>query len=101
MSQPAVPLTKYQYRWLADKARFKIAKWCRQSGKDFVGTLEVVLDCQDKTTDWLLLSVGERQSKEIIRAAKKHSEAIGYAGNVLDGRFVADSGNEYTTLIVF
>ncbi len=97
MTAPAVPLTKYQYRWLKDTSRFKIAKWCRQAGKDFVGTLEVVLDCQERTTDWLMLSVGERQSKEIVSAAKIHSKAIGFAGNAIEGRFVDDDGNEYKT----
>lgn len=45
MSTPAVPLYGYQRRWLADKSRFKIGMFARQTGKTFTTTLELVDDC--------------------------------------------------------
>lgn len=77
---PLVPLTEYQKNWVADKSRFKIGAITRQGGKSFSTSLEAVLDCvKNPNTTWVLLSAGERQSKELINKAKMHMMAIDVA----------------------
>lgn len=67
---------KYQRLWLKDKSRFKIGMFSRQSGKTFTTCAEIVEDCIDheiegKRTRWVILSRGERQSKEAMDEAIK------------------------------
>ena len=81
-STPMISLYPYQQRWLEDDARFKIALFARQTGKTFMCTLEIVLDCltamlEGRKTRWIILSRGERQAKEAMEeGVKKHCEAI-------------------------
>ena len=81
MSGPAVPLYKYQQRYLLDGARFKLAKFARQTGKTFTTTLEIVDDsfeseANGRRTRWVILSRGERQAKEAIEeGVKRHAQA--------------------------
>jgi phage FluMu gp28-like protein len=49
--------------------------------------LEVVLDAVDRKTLWVLLSSGERQSKELMEKVKMHSRAVGYVCEVLESDF--------------
>lgn len=61
----------YQRRWLADKSRFKIGMFSRQTGKTFGCCAELVEDCIDaeiagRRTRWVILSRGERQAKEAM-----------------------------------
>jgi phage FluMu gp28-like protein len=75
--EPLIPLTEYQKKWVEDKSRFKIGVITRQGGKSFSTSLEAVLDCvENPGTTWVLLSAGERQSKELINKAKMHMRAI-------------------------
>ncbi len=77
---PLVPLTEYQKLWVEDASRFKIGVITRQGGKSFSTSLEAVLDCvEHPNTTWVLLSAGERQSKELINKAKMHMKAIDVA----------------------
>lgn len=86
-------LYPYQQRWLNDKSRFKVAMFCRQSGKTFTTTLEIVLDCLEaeakgERTRWVILSRGERQAKEAMNeGVKRHLEAMGMACEVLEVPF--------------
>ena len=43
LKTPALALYPYQRQWLADKARFKIGMFARQTGKTFTTTLELSL----------------------------------------------------------
>jgi phage FluMu gp28-like protein len=85
-----IPLYQYQKRWVLDSARFKIGLWSRQTGKSFSTALEAVLDCYEQKTDWVFLSAGERQSKELIRKAKMHSEAL----SIVYGSIVNETSSE-------
>ena len=60
---------------MADKSRFKIGRMCRQIGKSFIIALEVVDDAMDTGQNWVLLSAGERQSKELMEKVKQHCQA--------------------------
>ena len=81
MNATALPLLKYQLRYLEDKSRFKIAMFARQTGKTFTTTLEIVDDCFEAwsaggRTKWVILSRGERQAREAIEACKQHAKAF-------------------------
>lgn len=79
---PTPLLYPYQQRWLTDPARFKIGMFARQTGKTFIATLEIVLDCLDaesrgKKARWIILSRGERQAKEAMdEGVKRHLHAL-------------------------
>jgi phage FluMu gp28-like protein len=60
---------------MADHSRFKIGRMCRQIGKSFIIALEVVNDAMETGADWVLLSAGERQSKELMEKVKQHCQA--------------------------
>ena len=73
-------LLPWQQRWVADRSRFKIGLWSRQTGKSFSTACEAVTDCsaQPKGTSdlWVVLSAGERQALEWMQKARKWSEAV-------------------------
>jgi phage FluMu gp28-like protein len=85
MSGPAVPLFGYQRDWFLDRARFKIGKFARQTGKTFTTTLEIVDDCFEHAVEgrrarWVILSRGERQAAEAMNEGiKPHAKAYGMA----------------------
>jgi phage FluMu gp28-like protein len=73
---PLINFLPYQRKWLADKSRFKIGMFSRQTGKTFTNCAELVDDCIDaevtgRRTRWLILSRGERQAKEAMESAVK------------------------------
>lgn len=73
---PIIKFLPYQKKWLADKSRFKIGMFSRQTGKTFSNSAEIVEDCVDhaalnKRTRWVILSRGERQAKEAMEEAVK------------------------------
>lgn len=85
MAEIAPLLYPYQRRWLDDHARFKIGMFARQTGKTFTTTLEIVRDCvlaeaSGRRARWVILSRGERQSKEAMaEGVQRHCQALGVA----------------------
>lgn len=79
---PAIQLLRYQRRWIADKARFKIGDWSRQTGKTFSTTLEAVLDCVDSEAQgrrarWTILSVSKDRAQDAMdNGVKPHLQAL-------------------------
>jgi len=102
----AVGLYDYQKQWLLDDSRYKIAMFCRQSGKTFTSTLEIVDDCFETEarggrTRWVILSRGERQAKEAIdEGVKKHCKAYNLAIQEMEGEYKGQTGERYTMLEV-
>jgi len=101
----AVPLYGYQKRWLQDKSRFKLGRWSRQTGKTFTTTLDIVDDCfehiaRGRRTKWVILSRGERQSREAMEAVKMHCRAYNLAIEELEGSFKGSDDTEYKMLEV-
>ena len=94
--KPIIKLTDYQKLWVEDKSRFKIGVITRQGGKSFSTSLEAVLDCvENPNTTWVLLSAGERQSKELINKAKMHMKAIDVALDFIaveESEFLSEDG---------
>ncbi|MBX9701255.1 MAG: terminase family protein, partial [Acetobacteraceae bacterium] len=81
MTAPALTLHAYQRAWLADRSRFKIGMFARQTGKTFTTTLEIVDSClaaatQGRRERWVILSRGERQAREAMdEGVKRHAAA--------------------------
>lgn len=91
---PAVPLYRYQIEWFSDRARFKIGMFGRQTGKTFTTTLEIADDCfeheaKGARSPWVILSRGERQSREAIDALKMHCKAYGLGFQELESEWDA------------
>ncbi|MBW6395264.1 terminase family protein [Thermus sp. SYSU G05001] len=94
----ASSLLPYQHRWVKDTSRFKIGLWSRQTGKSFAGTLEAVLDAVERPgTTWVMLSAGERQSRELAEKAKLHLAALKQGAEELESRFF-EGGVDVTQL---
>ena len=86
----AIELYPYQKAWLADKNRFKIGMFARQTGKTFTSTLEIVDNCiqqemQGKRKRWVILSRGERQAREAMdEGVKRHLKAFEMAFDAVE-----------------
>lgn len=91
-------LLPYQKDWVEDLSRFKIWLASRQIGKSFALTLEPVLDTVERKTNWVYLSVGERQARELAEKAKLHLDAIKAAAEAMEDYFRGASGERYTQL---
>ena len=73
-------LLPWQQSWVADRSRFKIGMWSRQTGKSFSTACEAVTDSvaqpEHSSSLWVVLSAGERQALEWMEKAKKWSPRI-------------------------
>lgn len=74
---PALPLRRYQRRWVQDHARFKIAVKSARIGFTFGTMLEAVLDsiATPKAT-WTVLSASKAQSVEAIETGNRQVEFL-------------------------
>lgn len=89
-----INLLPYQQKWLDDKSRFKIGMFSRQTGKTFTNCLEIVNNCLEAETTgkrkrWVILSRGERQSKEAIEVVKHFLNAYKIAFQASNHEFSA------------
>lgn len=91
MTAPAVNLYNYQKQWILDKSRFKAARITRQGGKSFMLSLDSVLEASETGVNEILLSSGERQSKEVIEKTKIHTEAMNIAASSIEEDFYKDA----------
>ena len=85
-----IPLYEYQKEWIRDDSRFKMANKGRQTGFSFACALEALLDAVERKTMWVLLSRGERQSKELMEKVQMHAKAIGHVCEVIESDFKID-----------
>lgn len=82
-SDPRHLLLEYQANYFADKSRFKIGLWSRQTGKDFTTSGEAVADSfaamldGRNGTSWMIAAPSERQSLETLEKAKEWAEGFG------------------------
>jgi len=98
----AVPLYGFQRRWMVDKSRFKLGLICRQVGKSFIVSLEAVDDAVETGQNWILLSAGERQSKELMQKVAMHCKAYSIAASdIKPDSFLASDGIRYTILTIY
>ncbi|WP_447978093.1 terminase large subunit domain-containing protein [Candidatus Nitrospira bockiana] len=87
-----IQLTKYQQASARVKARFRLKRWCRQSGKTFEETREIADDAHGRRTGWVILSRGERQSKANIEQTALHCKAYGAAATPLEDTWEGEHG---------
>jgi len=78
---PAAPFYGYQRRYLADKSRFKVARWSRQTGKDHTQSFEIVDDvagheAEGLSTRWILAGASQRQAHELAQKVRMHMRAF-------------------------
>lgn len=74
--KPAFPLLPYQRRLVESDARFTWTNWSRQIGKSTALALRSVLRGMERKRNQILLSAGERQSRELMLKVKQHVEAM-------------------------
>src|SRR5208282_1860976 len=77
-----VPVLPYQRRWIKDDAKLKIAVWSRQSGKSFAAALRAVMKCMNKRTQYIILSKGERQSRQFMEKVKDFCQVFRAANSL-------------------
>lgn len=83
-------LLGYQKRFIADRSRFRLGLWARQTGKSFTSALDAVAGAMERGESWLVLSAGERQSLEWMEKAKMHTRAWDYAAEIEGDTTAAD-----------
>jgi phage FluMu gp28-like protein len=71
-----VKVLPYQDRWIKDDSQLKVAVWSRQSGKSFAAALRAVLKCVDRRSTYIVLSKGERQSRQFMEKVKDFCLAL-------------------------
>lgn len=105
MGKPAVPLYKYQRKWVQDRRRFKAGMFARQTGKTFTTTLEIVDRAfaahllKERPEPWVILSRGERQAKEAMdEGVKKHARAYNLGFAEWAGEWKSDDGMTYNAM---
>lgn len=74
--KPAFPLLPYQKRLVENDARFTWTNWSRQIGKSTACSLRRVIRGMARKRNQILLSAGERQSRELMLKVKQHVEAF-------------------------
>lgn len=73
---PIVPLLPYQRRMVESPARLTWNCWARQTGKSFAFALRRVTRGIQRNRNQVLLSAGERQSRELMDKVRLHLTAI-------------------------
>jgi phage FluMu gp28-like protein len=82
----------YQVDWINDISRLKIADKARRIGFSFAAGFAGVLDCIDRKQNFIVLSRGERQSKEFIsESVAPHVRAAGIIADYFDEPFEGTS----------
>lgn len=85
---PVIPLLEYQKQDLESPARLRWCCWSRQSGKSFTKSLRRLLRGLRRRRTQVLLSAGERQSRELMLKVRQHCEALNIASEAVgDGYF--------------
>ena len=74
--QPAFPLRPYQHRAVYNPARFTWNCWSRQTGKSTVMALRRLMRGLERKRNQILLSAGERASRELMVKVKQHVQAL-------------------------
>jgi len=101
--KPIINLYDWQKFFIQSRARFEILNCARQAGKSFALALKHTLRAVERPRDLeVLLSKGERQSKELMEKCKMHARAmdVALADWQEDVYKVPDSDTEYQRLTI-
>jgi len=86
-ARPIVSLLDYQRRAIESPARFTSSNWSRQIGKSFTFALKRLRRCLDTGRLQVLLSAGERQSRELMDKVQMHCRALKAAAEFREDTF--------------
>jgi len=92
-----VPLLPYQQQAVESTERFRWSCWSRQTGKSFAMSLRRILRGMERRRDQIMLSAGERQSRELMAKVRQHVRAMEIATEYTEQPL---SGVEYKVLQV-
>jgi len=76
MAEPALKLLGYQRRLVENPSRFTWNNWSRQTGKSTAIGLRRTIRGLERKRNQILLSAGERQSRELMIKVRQHVEAL-------------------------
>lgn len=79
MQDALVNLLPYQKTDVENLARFTWNCWARQTGKSFTFSLRRVIRGLTRRRDQIILSAGERQSREVMQKVRMHCHALAAA----------------------
>ena len=79
----------YQRADLESQDRFRWCCWSRQTGKSFTKSLRRLLRGLERRRNQILLSAGERQSRELMLKVRQHCQALQIASRFHDKTFLA------------
>lgn len=74
--RPVIDLLPYQQAALGRTARFTWNCWARQTGKSFTFGLRRLLRGLERRRNQIILSAGERQSREVMQKVAMHCRAL-------------------------
>lgn len=72
-----VPLLPYQRQAVDRDCRFTWNCWARQTGKSFTFSLRRLLHGLARRRNQIILSAGERQSREVMDKVRRHCQTLG------------------------
>jgi len=88
----AVKLLKYQQDAVDNPARFTWSNWSRQTGKSFALSLRRLLrGALERRRLQVLLSAGERQSRELMLKVQQHVRALNIVADYCENNFFEDT----------
>ncbi len=76
VATPFVKLLPYQRAAVWSDARFTWNCWARQTGKSYTFSLRRVLRGLARRRNQIILSAGERQSREVMEKVRQHCRAL-------------------------
>jgi len=89
----------YQKRFVLDRSRFSALLWSRQIGKSWAIALRNVDRAFEQPGRLkVLLSAGERQSRELMRKAQDFARIYDTASRAYEGEFMTEDDVEYKQL---
>jgi len=98
-ASPIVELLDYQKRAVQSSARFTWNNWSRQTGKSFSFGLKRMLRGIERRRNQILLSAGERQSKELMDKVQMHAKALKIANDFHSNSFEGASFKQLELVI--
>jgi len=95
---PVIPLLEYQRADVESPDRMRWCCWSRQTGKSFTKSLRRLLRGLLRRRTQILLSAGERQSRELMAKVRQHCAALRIACEAVGDGCFAGTGSRQLEL---
>jgi len=89
--RPVIDLLPYQQAAMAQTARFTWNCWARQTGKSYTFGLRRLLRGMKRRRNQIILSAGERQSREVMEKVRMHCRSLKIWHELRGLRFYRDT----------